>query len=69
MASMHPLLNYLPSAKIPKFDWKFISNFKIMVDDAMERRISVYIEAKDEQMVAQTNLPSMWAKLAVDPVK
>ena len=29
---------------------KFISNLKIVVDDVMEMRISIYIEAKDEQM-------------------
>ena len=28
----------------------------------MERRILVYIEEKDEQMVAQTHLPQIWAK-------
>ena len=33
-----------------------------MVDDAMERRILVYIEEKDEQMVAQTHLPQIWTK-------
>ena len=29
---------------------KFISNLKIVVDDVMERRISIYVEAKDEKM-------------------
>ena len=29
---------------------KFIGMKKIVVDDVMERRISVYIEANDEQM-------------------
>ena len=29
---------------------KFISNLKIVVDDFMERRVSVYIEAKDKKM-------------------
>ena len=28
----------------------------------MERRIAVYIEAKDEKMVSQTHLPLVWAK-------
>ena len=51
MTSIHPMLNYLPShAKISKFDWKFISNLKIVVYDVMERIISFYIEANDEKM-------------------
>ena len=29
---------------------KFIRNLKIVVDDVMERRISIYIKEKDEQM-------------------
>ena len=33
-----------------------------MVDDAMEKTISVYIEANDEKFVSQNHLPPMWAK-------
>ena len=32
-----------------------------MVDNAMERKISVYIETKDEKMVSQTHFPLMWS--------